>query len=95
MRECREETGCTLKDLTFLCSHNPSNGMSDSVCHVFGARVNSEASGFDTDEVSEKMWVSKEKCLAMLKKMKRWTGFLFLQFCLLCSLIIDKDRVKK
>ena len=41
-REVMEETGCTVKDLKFLCSQNPSNGMSDQVMHVFGAKVASE-----------------------------------------------------
>ncbi|SDB68974.1 NUDIX domain-containing protein [Butyrivibrio sp. INlla16] len=26
-RECIEETGCSLKDVSFLCSQNPANGM--------------------------------------------------------------------
>ena len=38
-RECLEETGCTLKDLRFLCSQNPANGMSDCTCHCFAAKV--------------------------------------------------------
>lgn len=41
-RECLEETGCTLKDLTYLCCQNPSNGMSDLKIHVFGAKVEKE-----------------------------------------------------
>ncbi|MBQ9588620.1 MAG: NUDIX domain-containing protein [Butyrivibrio sp.] len=34
-REVMEETGCTVKALKFLCSQNPSNGMSDQVMYVF------------------------------------------------------------
>ena len=37
-REVIEETGCTVKDLKFLYSQTPSNGMTDQVMHVFGAR---------------------------------------------------------
>lgn len=66
-RECAEETGCTLKDLTYLCWQNPSNGMSDLKCHVFAAKVGTEAQGFDENEVRTKQWVSKEKVLEMLK----------------------------
>ena len=60
-REAMEETGCTLKDLTFLCSQNPANGMSDCLCHVFAARVGSEGSIGDTDEVASKVWMTVEK----------------------------------
>lgn len=67
-RECREETGCTVKNLTFLCTHNPSNGMSDGICHVFAARIDSESMDFDENEVKTKKWVSKADVLKMLKK---------------------------
>ena len=66
-RECMEETGCTVKDLRFLCSQNPANGMSDCVCHVFAAKVNTESANFDQNEVATKKWVSREKILEMLK----------------------------
>ena len=66
-RECMEETGCILKDLTFLCCQNPSNGMSDLKVHVFGARVEKETDTFDENEVRSKMWVPKERVLEMLK----------------------------
>ncbi len=33
-REAREETGCELQNLKYLCSQNPSNGMSDAMVHV-------------------------------------------------------------
>ena len=32
-REAMEETGCELKRIKYLCSQNPSNGMSDAVVH--------------------------------------------------------------
>lgn len=66
-RECFEETGCTLKDLTYLCCHNPSNGMSDLTLHVFGARVDTETSHIDENEVNVKRWMAKDKVLAMLR----------------------------
>ncbi len=66
-RECLEETGCTLKDLTYLCVHNPSNGMSDLKLHVFGAKVDTEASRVDENEVNAKRWIAKDKVLDMLK----------------------------
>ena len=66
-RECREETGCTIEDLKFLCTQNPDNGMSDCVCHVFAARVNTESMNFDKNEVKTKKWVKKDIVLKMLK----------------------------
>ncbi len=54
-REVMEETGCTVNDLKYLCSQNPSNGMSDQVMHVFGAKVDSEGRINDTDEVADKV----------------------------------------
>lgn len=66
-RECMEETGCTVKDLKFLCTQNPSNGMSDSVCHVFAARVDTESMNFDENEVKIKKWISKDRVLELLK----------------------------
>lgn len=67
-RECMEETGCTVKDLKFLCSQNPSNGMSDCICHVFAAIVDTESMNFDENEVKMKKWVTREEVLEMLKR---------------------------
>lgn len=66
-RECLEETGCTLKDLTYLCCQNPNNGMADMKVHVFGARVGNEGSLFDTNEVHDKKWMSKDKIMEMIQ----------------------------
>ena len=66
-RECWEETGCTVKDLKFLCTQNPANGISDGVCHVFAARVDTESVNFDENEVKTKQWVSRNRILGMLK----------------------------
>ncbi len=66
-RECMEEAGCILKDLTYLCCQNPSNGMSDLKIHVFGAKVDAENMYFDEDEVQKKCWIPKEQVLDMLK----------------------------
>lgn len=66
-RECLEETGCTLKDLTYLCCHNPSNDMSDLKIHVFGAKVDTEFMNFDENEVHAKRWLPKDEVIEMLK----------------------------
>ena len=73
-RECLEETGCALKDLTYLCCHNPSNGMSDLKIHVFGAKVDTESMEIDENEVNAKKWVPKDKVLEMLRKNETQCG---------------------
>ena len=73
-REAMEETGCTLKDLTFLCSQNPANGMSDCLCHVFAARVDTESGIRDTDEVDSKVWTPVEQVREMLRKNETHCG---------------------
>ena len=66
-REAMEESGCTLKDLKFLCSFNSANGMSDHLLHLYGARVNSEATIKDVDEVAYKEWMPISDVKELLK----------------------------
>ena len=66
-REAKEETGCELRDLKYLCSQNPCNGMSDAIVHVFAARVFVENQLLDTDEVSSKRWFTEEEYLELLR----------------------------
>jgi isopentenyldiphosphate isomerase len=44
------------------------------LCHVFGARVDTESMDFDENDVKMKKWVSRDKVLEMLKnnEMKDW-----------------------
>lgn len=67
-RESIEETGCTLKDLKYLCSQNPANGMSDCVCHIFAAKVSDEGAIRDSDEVAGKKWMSINEVKQLLKE---------------------------
>ena len=67
-RESMEETGCLLKDLRFLCSQNPANGMSDCVCHIFAAKVAEEGVIKDVDEVAGKKWMSVKEVRQLLKE---------------------------
>lgn len=73
-REAMEETGCTLKDLKFLCSYNPANGMADNVLHVFAAKVDSENSIQDVDEVAYKEWMSISWVKELLKNNETQDG---------------------
>ena len=67
IREAKEETGCELKDIKFLCSQNPANGMSDALVHCFAAKVQTEKAILDTDEISSKKWFSKQEYIELLK----------------------------
>jgi 8-oxo-dGTP pyrophosphatase MutT (NUDIX family) len=73
-REAMEETGCTLKDLKFLCSQNPANGMSDQVCHVFAAKVDSESNIQDVDEVADKVWMPINEVKKLLRENRTMDG---------------------
>lgn len=66
-REAKEETGCELQNLKFLCSQNPCNGMSDAIVHVFVARVSAENQIQDTDEISSKRWFTEEEYTELLR----------------------------
>lgn len=66
-REAKEETGCVLQDLKYLCSQNPANGMSDAIVHVFAARVSSESNITDIDEVSSKRWFKEDEYIELLR----------------------------
>lgn len=66
-REAKEETGCELQDLKYLCSQNPSNGMSDAMVHVFAARASAESAIQDTDEVCSKRWFTEKEYLDLLR----------------------------
>lgn len=67
-RECMEETGFTLRSLTFLASQNPDNGLSDLTIHLFAAKVQEKTRGFDANEVEDMRWVTRKKALSMLRR---------------------------
>lgn len=66
-RECLEETGCEIKEVGYLCSQNPANGISDILIHYYLAKVSGESAGFDENEVKGKRWVSEEEVRIMLR----------------------------
>jgi ADP-ribose pyrophosphatase len=66
-REAKEETGCDLLDLTYLCSQHPCSGMCDAMVHVFAATVDQESDVLDTDEISEKRWFTEGEYLELLR----------------------------
>lgn len=66
-RECMEETGCNIKELKYMCSQNPSNGISDILIHFYIAKVDGESSVFDENEVERKQWISKNEISRILQ----------------------------
>ncbi|MGN0747867.1 MAG: NUDIX hydrolase [Aristaeellaceae bacterium] len=66
-RECMEETGCDVGELTRLCVHCPANGNMDMTMHVFSARVSGENGEDDPDEVAGKAWFTPVQVEAMLQ----------------------------
>jgi|GEM_PF-145086 len=73
-RECMEETGCNIKELTYMCSQNPSNGISDILIHFYIAKVDKESDCFDLNEVKDKQWVSKNEVLTVLQNNRTRCG---------------------
>ena len=65
-REVREEAGCTISEMKFLCTTNPANGMSDLTMHLFLAKVEAEGALNDMDEVGGKRWMSADEVKRML-----------------------------
>lgn len=66
-RECMEETGCNIKNIRYMCSQNPYNGISDLLIHFYVARVDGESNIFDENEVKSKRWLSRDEVSIMLQ----------------------------
>lgn len=66
-REVHEETGCRLRKLRYMCSQNPSNGISDILIHYYLAEAGEETDDFDKNEVDHKYWATREEVLTLLK----------------------------
>ena len=88
MRECREETGYDIKELRYLCSQNPGNGISDILIHYYIARAERAEAGFDRNEVEDMRWVSREAAARMVRNNETRCGvsafglLYALQFCI-------------
>lgn len=67
-RECLEETGFTLQNLTFLTKCNPDNGLSDLTLHLFAAKIRERAQKLDENEVEATRWVTRKEALSMLER---------------------------
>jgi len=75
IRETMEETGYTITDPELVYRYNPSNGSSDQVFLIYKAKAGKKTGQFDTNEVAEIKWVSKERITEMLKQNEIRCGF--------------------
>jgi len=85
-REVLEETGYTISEPKLLYKYNPSNGISDQVAAIYKANALKCAGQFDTSEVADIQWVSKEEVAEMLRKNEircgvSLTGLMMVLFC--------------
>ena len=86
IRESLEETGYEIVDPKLIYKYNPSNGSSDQVFLIYKATAGRKVGQFDINEVSETIWVSKEKVAEMLKRNEincgfSLTGLMLVLFC--------------
>jgi len=86
VRETMEETGYTISEPQPVYKYNPSNGSSDQVFTIFKAVALEKEGQFDSNEVAEIAWVSKEKITEMLKQNEircgfSLTGLMMVLFC--------------
>jgi len=65
-REVLEETGYETSDIKYLCFFNPSNGMSDLKIHAYRAKAKEKVIDFDTNEIKDINWISKDRITDML-----------------------------
>ena len=85
-REVIEETGYEVNELKKIYKYNPSNGISDQVFLIYKALAGEKTGQFDTNEVSEIIWVSKDRIIEMLKHNEircgfSLTGLMLVLFC--------------
>ena len=68
IREVLEETGYSITTPLLIYEYNPSNGMSNQRIPIYKARAVKKLGAFDSAEVADIQWVSKEKLLEMLNQ---------------------------
>ena len=86
IRETIEETGYEITNPKLVYKYNPTNGSSDQVFLIYKATAGKKIGKFDTNEVSDIKWVSKEAVAEMLKNNEincgfSLTGLMLVLFC--------------
>ena len=86
VREVLEETGYAITEPKLIYKYSPSNGISDQIMAIYKARAIKKAGPFDTMEVMDVQWSSKEKVAEMLHQNEircglSLTGLMLVLFC--------------
>ena len=89
IREVVEETGYEITKPELIYKYHPTNGISDQVMGVYKASAIKKTGQFDTMEVADIQWVSKEKIADMLNKNEircgvSLIGLMMVLFCEMC-----------
>ena len=86
IREVLEETGYVISEPNLIYRYHPSIGSSDQVFLIYKAVAVRKKRQFDTNEVIDTAWVSKEEIAKMLKQNEircgfSLTGLMLVLFC--------------
>jgi ADP-ribose pyrophosphatase len=74
-REVLEETGSTSEDHRLIYSYYPMNGSANKVFHVVRCKAGEHAQDFDTNEVSETRWFTRDEVKQMIRDKAMTDGF--------------------
>ena len=66
-REVMEESGYETKDHDLIYTYYPMNGISNKVFHIARCRAGRRTGDFDTNEVQEMRWTSREELQVLLR----------------------------
>ena len=85
-REVLEETGYTITEPRLIYKYNPMNGISNKTMKIYVTEALKKVGQFDTIEVSDMQWTSKEKVMEMLIHNEircgvSLTGLILVLFC--------------
>jgi ADP-ribose pyrophosphatase len=74
-RELLEETGYTSSDHKLIYTYYPMNGNANQVFHIVFCKAGELAQAFDTNEVAEVRWFTRDEIKQLLKEQKVKDGF--------------------
>jgi ADP-ribose pyrophosphatase len=74
-REVLEETGSTSEDHQLIYSYYPMNGSANKVFHVVRCKAGEHVQDFDTNEVSEIRWFTRDEVKQMIEDKAMTDGF--------------------
>jgi ADP-ribose pyrophosphatase len=81
-RELLEETGYYSTQHELLYTYNPLNGIANDVFHIVRCRVTNNKGNYDTNEITDVQWFSKEEILHMIQSGEMQDGYTLTAFLL-------------